>query len=47
MSEVVLNAVVRNEIGKKVNRLRYDEKIPGIYYSRGEENINITATPLQ
>ncbi|MFA5832855.1 MAG: 50S ribosomal protein L25 [Bacteroidota bacterium] len=46
MSEVVLNAVVRNEIGKKVNRLRYDEKIPGVYYSRGEENINITATPL-
>lgn len=46
MSEVVLNATVRTETGKTVGRLRNDEKIPGVYYSRGEENINITATPL-
>jgi large subunit ribosomal protein L25 len=46
MSEVVLNATVRTETGKIVGRLRNDEKIPGVYYSRGEENINITATPL-
>jgi large subunit ribosomal protein L25 len=46
MSEVVLNATVRTEIGKVVGRLRNEEKIPGVYYSRGEENINITATPL-
>ncbi len=46
MSEVVLSAEVRKETGKKVNRLRYDEKIPGVYYSRGEENINVTVTPL-
>ncbi|MFA6456193.1 MAG: 50S ribosomal protein L25 [Bacteroidota bacterium] len=46
MSEVVLNATVRSEKGKAANRLRYDDKIPGVYYSRGEENINITATPL-
>ena len=46
MSEVVLNAVVRKETGKASHRLRYEEKIPGVYYSRGEENINITATPL-
>ncbi len=46
MSEVLLNAVVRKETGKAANRLRYDEKIPGIYYAHGEENINLTATPL-
>lgn len=46
MSEVVLNAVVRTVTGKKSNRLRYEEKVPGIFYSRGEDNINLTATPL-
>ncbi len=46
MSEVVLNAVVRNETGKAANRLRYADKIPGVYYAHGETNINITATPL-
>ena len=46
MSEVVLNAEVRKETGKKTNRLRYQEKIPGVYYAHGEGNINITATPL-
>jgi large subunit ribosomal protein L25 len=46
MSEVVLNATVRTQTGKEAHKLRYEEKIPGIYYSRGEENINITATPL-
>lgn len=46
MSEVVLNATVRNETGKKANRLRYEEKVPGVFYAHGEENINITATPL-
>lgn len=46
MSEVVLNAVVRTETGSAANRLRAAEKIPGIYYAHGEENINITATPL-
>lgn len=46
MSEVVLNAEVRNEIGKKASSLRYNDKVPGVYYSRGEGNINVTATPL-
>src|SRR3972149_6763418 len=46
MSEVVLNAEVRKETGKKANRLRYQEKIPGVYYAHGEGNINITATPV-
>jgi large subunit ribosomal protein L25 len=46
MSEVVLNAVVRTQTGSGANRLRYEDKIPGIYYAHGEANINITATPL-
>ena len=33
MSEVVLNAEVRTEIGSKANRLRYQGKVPGIFYS--------------
>lgn len=46
MSEVVLVAEIRTVTGKKSNRLRYDGKIPGIFYAHGEGNINITATPL-
>ncbi len=46
MSEVVLNATVRTETGAAANRLRGDDKIPGVFYAHGEENINITATPL-
>lgn len=46
MSEVVLNAVVRTVTGKKVKTLLNQDQIPGIYYSHGEENINISATPL-
>ncbi len=46
MSEIVLNAVMRTEIGKGAHRLIYADMIPGVYYSRGEENINITATPI-
>ncbi|MDP1678486.1 MAG: 50S ribosomal protein L25 [Bacteroidota bacterium] len=46
MSEIVLNAVVRNETGKRMNKLRSLDKIPGVYYGHGETNINITATPL-
>lgn len=46
MSEVVLEAQVRKEVGKKAHTLRYEGKIPGVYYAHGEENINITTTPL-
>lgn len=46
MSEVVLNATVRTQKGKAVGQLRREDQIPGVYYSRGEENINIAATPL-
>ncbi len=46
MSEVVLNVVVRTETGKRMNKLRSLDKIPGVYYAHGEANINVTATPL-
>lgn len=46
MSEVVLKAEVRKETGKKANSLRYQGKIPGVFYSHGEGNINISVTPL-
>jgi len=40
MSDVVLNAITREEFGKKfVKRMRREEKIPGIYYSHKEKNI--------
>jgi large subunit ribosomal protein L25 len=46
MAEVVLNAELRTVTGKKSNRIRYEGNIPGVFYAHGEENINITATPL-
>lgn len=46
MSEVVLVAEVRTVTGKQSNRLRYEGKVPGVFYAHGEGNINITATPL-
>jgi large subunit ribosomal protein L25 len=46
MSEVVLQAEVRKEVGSAANRLRYAGKVPGIFYAHGETPINITATPL-
>lgn len=46
MSEVVLEAQVRTHIGKKLNKVRNEGKVPGVYYSRGEENITLSATPL-
>lgn len=41
MSEVVLNAEVREETGRHAKDTRRDGKVPGIYYSHGEKNINI------
>jgi len=43
MSEVVLNAEVREETGKEVRRARSAGHVPGVYYSHGEANINIKA----
>ena len=41
MAEIVLNAEVRKQIGKRVKSLRREGKIPGIFYIHGEENITI------
>jgi large subunit ribosomal protein L25 len=41
MSEVVLNAEIREITGKKSKRVRLDDKIPGIFYANGEQNLNI------
>lgn len=44
MSEIVLKAEVRKEIGSFANRVRQEGKVPGVFYAHGEENINLTAT---
>ena len=43
MAEVVLQAEVRTEIGRRSKALRRTGKIPGEYYSRGEQNIHLAA----
>jgi len=45
MSEVVLQAEVRTRTGKHTKAMRRSGKF-GEYYSRGEQNIHIAATPL-
>lgn len=47
MSEVVLQAEVRSETGKRSKAIRRSGKIPGEYYSRGEQNIHIAATAVE
>jgi large subunit ribosomal protein L25 len=44
MSEILLQAEVRKEIGSFANRVRFEGKIPGVFYAHGEENINLTVT---
>ncbi len=46
MSEVVLQAEVRTQTGKHAKVLRQSGKIPGEYYSRGEQNIHIAVTSV-
>ncbi|WP_138159618.1 50S ribosomal protein L25 [Peptoniphilus catoniae] len=44
MSEMVLNLEKREEIGKnKVIKLRQDQKIPGVIYSKGKEASHVKA----
>lgn len=46
MNEVILE-VKKRETGKKINKsYRNDDLIPGIFYVKGSENINILAKPL-
>lgn len=46
MSEIVLEAEVRTATGKRAKSLRRQEKIPGIFYAHGEENINLQVTRI-
>jgi large subunit ribosomal protein L25 len=41
MSEVVINAEVRSNMRKHAKLSRAQGKIPGVYYARGEQNINV------
>lgn len=46
MKEIVLK-VKKRETGKKVSKLvRREGMVPGVFYSKGVENINVLATPL-
>ena len=45
MADLVLKANNREATGKnKVNKLRQEELVPGVIYSKGEENINVQLT---
>jgi large subunit ribosomal protein L25 len=46
MSDFVLNAELRQDIGKRARRIRREGKIPGVYYAHGEENLNIQVSSL-
>lgn len=46
MSEITLNAEVRKAVGKKLNALRAQGKVPGIYYGHGQSNIPVTLSEL-
>ncbi len=39
MKEVVLQAEIRSETGKRTHMLRRSGKVPGIYYMHGESNV--------
>ncbi len=41
MSEVVVNAEIRQSTKKHAKHTRWNGLVPGVYYARGEENINI------
>lgn len=41
MSEIVVNAEARTSMKKHAKYSRWEGKIPGVYYARGEENINL------
>lgn len=41
MSEIVLNAEIRETAGKQAKHVRLQDKVPGVYYIHGETNISI------
>jgi large subunit ribosomal protein L25 len=46
MSELVLTAEVRKDVGKQAKRVRSEGKVPGIYYSHGEPNVPVALPEL-
>lgn len=46
MAEITLNAELRTATGKTAKRVRWEGKIPGVYYAHGEENIPIQVPKL-
>ena len=46
MSEIVLNATLRTELGKKAKAVRRQDMIPGVFYARDEQPINIKVPRL-
>jgi large subunit ribosomal protein L25 len=45
-SEVVLNAELRSHTAKHAKYARHQGMIPGVYYARGEQNLNIQVPTL-
>ena len=46
MSEVVLNAEVREQTGRHAKITRTEGNVPGVFYAHGEKNINLKAPVL-
>ena len=46
MSEVVLNAEVRDQVGKRAKKSRGEGNVPGVFYAHGEKNINLKVPAL-
>lgn len=46
MSEIVLKAELRDPQTQHASSLRRAGKVPGVYYSHGEQNINVAVEPL-
>jgi large subunit ribosomal protein L25 len=46
MAEVVLNAELRQKKGKQAKHTRWEGMVPGVYYTRGERNIDIQVPSL-
>src|SRR5262245_47744364 len=41
MSEIVLNAEVRQQTGKRSKLVRKAGNVPGVFYAHGQENVSI------
>ncbi|MBI4417256.1 MAG: 50S ribosomal protein L25 [Ignavibacteriales bacterium] len=46
MSEITIHAEVRKTVGRKLNVLRAEGKVPGIYYGHGQANIPLVLPEL-